>query len=77
MNDEKIYRKLGVPDILLNFFVGLGGESSDHGVLNRGLNLLVASAEVWSKYEDAVLSIKIRVIKGQENDIMVELKLCE
>lgn len=53
-NDEKIYQKLGVPDIVLNISVGPGGDSSGHGVLKAGLKLLVGIAEVWGKSEDAV-----------------------
>lgn len=49
---------------MLNSSVGLRGESNDHGVLNTGLNLLVASAEAFGKDEDAVQSLKIGDIEG-------------
>ena len=49
---------------MLNSSVGLRGESNYHGVLNTGLNLLVANAEAFGKDEDAVQSIKMGDIEG-------------
>ena len=55
---------LGVPYIALNSSVGLRGESNYPGILNTGLNLLAASAEVFGKDEDAVWRIAMRGIEG-------------